>query len=397
MKMKKLTLGLLTAALTLTLTSCGTTVMNNSKIYFNQTAAVAQNLLGSSAAKKETASAANSAAALAAPGDFSVDADGNYSFTGSEGAEYYLLYFCDSEATSDEDTFLYSSSPIEADGSETYSGKCADLFDYAYGDYLVKVYAFPDLTDDTHSMSTAATANYVYSGTQSAPQLYYCWDVFSNVMGVQVGNMGDYLYQAYPKRVDVTFTNVENGSDVVTVSIEDVSPDNYGIETDALTRGATYAVTAVATSESQFVTNPTSDVTTVSDGLTLGAHNLFTEGYYFSDGFNDELMYWPMLFENFDPVAGGLVGNAKSFGTRPMTFTATPTTASGDAKYAYDVLVDCWMPMNGKLELFHDGTFEISQEGVGPFQSSRIQGAWIENEDGTVTLSYDHSTVEFIV
>ena len=103
---------------------------------------------------------------LAAPQDFRVGADGSYSFTGSEGAEYYLLYFCAPDATSDNDSFLYSSSPINEDGSGTYTGQCSDLFDYAYGEYLVKVFAFPDITSEDYSMSTAASASYTYSGEQ---------------------------------------------------------------------------------------------------------------------------------------------------------------------------------------------------------------------------------------
>ena len=48
--------------------------------------------------------------------------DGSYSFTGVDNAEYYLIYFCAPDATSDDDTFIYTSDPIEANDSNTYSG-----------------------------------------------------------------------------------------------------------------------------------------------------------------------------------------------------------------------------------------------------------------------------------
>lgn len=77
------------------------------------------------AASSSTADAGNQ---LATPTDFTVDENGSYSFTGVEDAEYYLLYFCDPTATGDDDSYIYTSGPINANSSNTYSGSCADEF-----------------------------------------------------------------------------------------------------------------------------------------------------------------------------------------------------------------------------------------------------------------------------
>lgn len=387
---------LFAVSLCLGCTACGTSVADNTGIYFDQVSTVLGNLFnsGNVANSNTSHTTASSGTQLAAPKDFTVDTSGNYSFSGSEGAEYYLLYFCAPDATSDEDSFLYSSSPIKDDGSGIYSGQCADLFDYAYGEYLVKVYAFPDLTDSSHSMSTAATSSYSFSGTQSAPEIYYYWNTFDGTMGVQVANMDTYLYESYPDKVDVIFTNTANNSDVVTITIDNVSPNNYGAVSDALTRGATYDVTAVATSESAYVTNPTSDTTTVASALLLGDCHQFTLGYYYYDGFANDIFKWPIVGENFDPETGGEIGSAIGGFGGVTVFSVSPVETSAGSAYSYELTVGAMMPLTGRLELYPDGTFKANDEGFGPFQTSVIGGTWVDNGDGTLTLNYDHSNID---
>lgn len=58
----------------------------------------------------------------------------------------------------------------------------------------------------------------------------------------------------------------------------------------------------------------------------------------------------------------------------------------------------------GTLELYNDGTFKMAigredtgEESASPMgprgiNDSTIEGLWAENGDGTVTLSYNHST-----
>ncbi len=384
--LKKLAVGLLGAALCLSCAAC-TSVAENTGIYFSSVSGVLHNLLNSGKVPEKTTPAQDggSAQALAAPTDFTVDADGNYSFTGVEGAEYYLLYFCAPEATSDQDTFIYSSNQIASTGAQTYSGRCADEFDYAFGEYLAKVYAFPDLTDSEHSMSTAATCSYTYSGSQSAPELSYYWNTFDGTMGVQVANMGVYEFQAYPDKVDVTFTNTENSADTVTVTIDGVSPANCAAVTDKLTRGATYSVTAVATSSNPLVLNPTSDAATITDSLTLGDCHVYVGSYSYSDGFANNIFNWPIVGEKFDLANGGEAGAG---------FTCTPAASvSAGSQYSYDLSAGNWMKVTGMLELHSDGTFDANETGGGPINASTIQGTWVDNGDGTATLNYDHSTI----
>lgn len=399
MKLTKRVLAVLLAVLLcLVCTACSSSVANNTEIYFSQVSTTLGNLFnsaGTGSSAPGTNTAVPSGTQLAAPQDFTVDADGNYSFSGSEGAEYYLLYFCAPDATSDEDSFLYSSSPINDDGSGTYSGKCTDLFDYAYGEYLVKVYAFPDLTDSAHTMSTAATDPYSYSGPQSAPEIYYYWNSFDGTMGIQVANIDTYLYESFPDKVDVTFTNTADRTDVVTVTIEDISSANRGTVTDALTRGTTYDVTAVATSTDAYVTNPTSDTTTVVSALLLGNSHEFTMGYSYSDGFANDFYSWPIVCKDFDPETGGPVGSTLDlFG--PTTFAAVPAEVSAGSLYSYRLEINSTGggAINGLMELYPDGTFQASDEGSGPIQTSVITGAWVDNGDGTLTLNYDHSNID---
>ena len=129
------------------LTGCGSTVAANTNDYFTNVSSILHTLQSNgsqqNAASSSTADAGNQ---LATPTDFTVDENGNYSFTGVEDAEYYLIYFCDPTATGDDDSYIYTSGPINANSSNTYSGSCADEFSYAFGSYLAKVYAFPDLT-----------------------------------------------------------------------------------------------------------------------------------------------------------------------------------------------------------------------------------------------------------
>ena len=391
---KKLLVGAIAALLCLSCTACGSSVTSNTKIYFDQVSTVMGNLF----AKQNKPNGDNNIQSgstgtpLAAPGDFQVDANGNYSFTSSEGAEYYLLYFCAPEATSDNDSFLYSSSPINENGSGTYTGQCADLFDYAYGEYLVKVFAFPDVTSDEYSMSTAASVSYTYTGVQSAPKIAYYWNTFDSTMGVQVANMDEYLYQAYPDQVDVTFTNVENSNDTVTISIEGVSVENFSAQSDKLTRNATYQVTAVATSGSAYVTNPISDTTAVAEALLLGDSHQFTDGYSYNDGFSDNNYNWPVLCESFDLNNGGSAGTAPSR-TGILDLQMTPQAATDGAAYSYTMEIAGRFQLAGTAQLYADGTFQMEETGGGPISISTIQGTWTDNGDGTVALSYDHSTV----
>lgn len=393
-KPKRIVAAVLAGLLCLTLSGCATSVAENTEIYFTQVSSILGNLFSGGGNTAKTPTAAPAGVPLDAPGGFTVDENGDYAFSGVEGAQYYLLYFCAPDATADGDTYLYASSPIEEDGSGVYAGNTSELFQYSYGEYLVKVFAFPDLTDTEHTMSTAAVDTYRYGGELRAPELYYYWNTFDQTMGVQVANMDAYLYEIYPDRVDITFTNVENSADVVELAIEPVSEGSFSAQTDALTPGATYTVTAVASSGSEFVSNAVSAVTTVSEAMTLGADHLYTDGYTYSDGF---VLLWPVVCR-LNPAEGGLAGMpVGTYG--PYQYLVTPVETTAGSAYSYALTVNVVLfgaSVEGTLELYEDGTFLMAETGGGPrgmIPPSSISGIWHDNGDGTVTMSYDHSSV----
>lgn len=398
MKPRKLLSLLLTAGvLGLLCTSCATTALDNINTYYDEVGAVMDDWFASSTSAGGSATESQSTAAkLDAPADFTLSENGDYSFTGVANADYYLVYFCAPDATGDSDPFLFSSNSIAATGTggETYSGNIDDLVQYGYGEYLVKVFAFPSLNDSAHAMSTAATATYSFSGAQDAPVVDYLWNTFDGTVDVQVSNIADYMYQVYPDTVEVTFTNTADAADTVVVTVEDLSADHYNAVSDALTPGATYDITAVAHSESAFVTNPTSDTTQVAQGVTFDGHNVISANYYYTDGIARNSFSYPQYVDRFDLTNGGVFNCGNS--SISFNFTATPTAASAGSAYTYSMTSDNrpFSIKDGTLELYTDGTFRFDQYSEMPPQGpSHIEGIWTDNGDGTANLSFDHSTL----
>ena len=398
MKPRKLLSLLLTAGvLGLLCTSCATTALDNINTYYDEVGAVMDDWFASSTSAGGSATESQSTAAkLDAPADFTLSENGDYSFTGVANADYYLVYFCAPDATGDSDPFLFSSNSIAATGTggETYSGNIDDLVQYGYGEYLVKVFAFPSLNDSAHAMSTAATATYSFSGAQDAPVVDYLWNTFDGTVDVQVSNIADYMYQAYPDSVEVTFTNTADAADAVVVTVEDLSADHYNAVSDALTPGATYDITAVAHSESAFVTNPTSDTTQVAQGVTFDGNNVISANYYYTDGIARNSFSYPQYVDRFDLTNGGVFNCGNS--SISFNFTATPTAASAGSAYTYSMTSDNrpFSIKDGTLELYTDGTFRFDQYSEMPPQGpSHIEGIWTDNGDGTANLSFDHSTL----
>ena len=376
-----------------------TSAFTNASTYFSNTGTILGILFssGNTNSTKETVS--NPTKALDAPENFSVDPNGEYSFDAVDGASYYLLYFCEPTATEDGDDFLFSSEQIPSEDSvSSYSGNLNDLIDYGYGSYLVKVFAFPELGDSEYAMSSAASTEYALSGVLEEPQIAYFWNTFDNTLDMQLDNIDNYTYQVYPDEVTVTFTNVEDASDQVIVTMEAPTPENSSASTDALTRGMTYNVTAVGTSSSEYVTNPTTDTAAVGQNVTFGEINVITDGYTYTDNIKGELAY-PRVCLEFNLENGGSIGS--SIGTYgPISFNSTPIEASADALYTYEIEIqmqvwgDMVWTLPGTLNLNSDGTFLLQEFGMkGPVPPSAISGIWMDNGDGTATLSYDPSTV----
>lgn len=392
---KKLILLLMIAAICIFTTACSTTAFSNAEIYRNEVGAVMKTWFPSGSTAEAKGDQESAKAKLATPADFTLDADGSYSFGGVENADYYLMYFCSTDATDDKDAFLFSSESIPAtgNGEETYSGNVNDLISYGYGEYLVKVFAFPSMNDNRNAMSSAATAAYSCSGVMEDPVIDYLWNTFEDTVDVQVSNIGNYMYQVYPDSVVVTFTNVEDAADTVEVTIDALSADHYSTQCADLTPGATYDVKAVGHSASAFATNAETNTVDVAQGVTFGEHNVISKNYYYTDGIARKSFSYPQVTEKLDVTTGGTLNSDNS--SVSFTFTATPIAANAGSTYSFIVAADCRFSFDdAPLELYTDGTFKLSQLGEMPPEGpSSIEGIWTDNGDGTVTLSYNHATL----
>ena len=402
---------LLAGVLCLVCCACGTSALSNAQMYFDNTETILQTMFSNGQGSSEGGGEQESQGEpLATPVDFTIDEDGNYSFTGVEGADYYLMYFCDADASAEaEDDFLFLSDSIPADqGVETYTGNCADVCTYAFGDYLVKVLAFPQLGDSTHSASEPATAEYTFSGYQSAPQLAYFWNTFDGTLEFQLTNADEYTYEAYPDQIDITLTDVDSGEQT-TIAMEEVQSESGqgatsmqslaesvpSLVVDTVARDRTYQITAVAVSSNPYVLNPTSDETEVGQQVTFGASNVLSEGFAFSDGLAHGNFSFPRVSVNFDLENGGSAGDY-DFGDYDYSFEATPTTPTDGSLYSYTLVIPFVNPgiiPEGMLELYPDGTLLLYETAAGPVEAGSMEGSWVDNGDGTATLSYNPSTL----
>ena len=385
--LKRAVAGLMAAALCLSCSACGSSAGKYAKSYLGSVGQVLSAVASKSGGPAASAapSASDGAVKLDTPTRFTVDGSGSFSFQGVDGASFYLIYFCDTAATGDGDDYLYASSPIYEDGSGSYTGQFSDLFQAAYGEYLVKVFAFPELTDASQEMSGAATASYTYTGAQSDPVIDYFWDTNGGAFEAVLTNVADYTYQAYPDAVELTFTNTGDPADVVAATLEGVSESNTALTVDGLTRGGTYRITAVSRSGSPYVTNAESAAVTVSEGVTLGDVNVLSENYTWSDGWAS----FPRLTPAFD-LNGGSAGTLSGRqGAMTAEAEAVPAAANAGCDYSYTIRIDFGgFAMDGALDLKSDGTLEFTESGAGPIAAGAITGSWVDNGDGTATLSY---------
>lgn len=394
---KRLALILLAAAACTLCSACSTTAAENLDTYYSEVGAVLRTWFSSPGRPAQPGgSPAPDTAKLSAPGSFTLSETGQYSFTGVENADYYLLYFCAPDAAEDSDPFLFSSNAIPAAGTggEVYSGSVDDLVRYGYGEYLVKVFAFPSLNDSRHTMSPAATAGFSVSGAQDAPVIDYLWNAFEGTIDVQLTNINDYTYQMYPDRVEVTFVNTADSGDTVVLTLEDLSPSHYSLTSGALTPGASYRISAANYSGSAFVTNGVSDTAPVAENVLFAGENVISANYYYTDGIARSSFSYPQYVDRLDLAAGG-VFNCMNSSIR-FSFTATPVPASAGSAYSFTMVSDNrpFAIKDGTLELYPDGTFRFDQYSEMPPQGpSHIEGIWTDNGDGTANLSFDHSTL----
>ncbi len=419
------------------LAGCGSSMKESTEQYFS---AVSSRLSGLSGSNSSSSEEKSNKTALETPGNLAVDEEGNYTFTGVENSSYYIVYMYDANGT-EGDGYIQISDNIAEDGSGTYTGNLSDSMSFGYGDYRIEVVAYPEVTDEVYRKSEAASCEYLLTGTVAEPAYAYLWDSFSGTLSVQMTSIGDYKFTAYPELLEVVLTNKDDASDVINLTLEDLTliDDKFIVSTTDVKKDATYDITASATWDELIVTNPSAE-TEVGTVTVSSKENAVSWGYGYCDTSRYSFLDYPMVAENFDLETGGSIGvwysftpyssvgysvqNAEATATWQEEyseyFTATPTDTTDEALHAYSVevadsngnavymsdfgmLTEMEGPITGTLEIYEDGTFKLALDGREMvwievkgsglnFAPCTVEGTWIENEDGTVTLNYDRST-----
>ena len=428
----------LSAALVASLTGCSTSIGSNTSIFISETTDAVSTMLssGASSSSSDSSSAEEDTSgktALDTPGDFTVDEDGTYSFSGVENASYYQVFIADANAE-DEDAYLDTTDQIEEDGSGTYTGSIAESLSYGYGDFTVRVVAYPDYSDETYKKSEASSVSFTSTGAVDEPQFAYYWDCFTGTFDIQLINVESYEYQSFPTLIEVTLTNEADSSDALTLTIENVSLDDdvYSVSTTEVTDGVTYAVTADVTWDETYVTNPSASVEVGSVAVSSTA-SAITDGYGYLNTDIYSSRDYPAVAENFDVEEGGSMGgwyqftpyqvsskgvaSHVSFSTTVTYYIATPTeevTEGSLYSYTYTTansdgsVEEAFTSVTGQtsggggttgtLEIYEDGTFSATVDYVAGVIaamttfSSEIWGTWTDNGDGTINLYYDHTS-----
>ena len=242
---KKLLLPLTAAACALLLAGCGTSVGEHANTYFSQMGNVIRTAIDSARAEKEADSSPTQtvdANALAAPANFTVDENGNYSFDGVENAQYYYVYVY-SDATGVE--AVAQSEQIPENGSASYSGSLSDFANLTYQTWNVRVVAYPDYENSDYTASPEAKCDYAVSGAveYGEPTFGYMWTVTSGELAIKIDDM-DYGQTAYPTNIKITLTNTTDTGDVVTIDVTDISSSSVTATTTEASPDTVYDITA---------------------------------------------------------------------------------------------------------------------------------------------------------
>lgn len=422
------------------LTGCGSSLGENSLQYIDAVASRLQSAAGGSSARtgKDTGTP------LDAPADFTVDNEGNYSFSGVDNADYYIVYMYDAKAEAGA-SYLQIGNNISEDGSASYSGNLKDSMAYGYGDFRIEVVAYPSVTDETYRKSEASACEMLVTGSVAEPAYAYMWDYFSDTLSVELTSIGEYQYTAYPTKVEVVLTNEADPSDTVTMTLEDLTliNDQYILSTSDVTMDAVYDMEAHAVWDADIVSNASAD-TEIGSVETSSCRNAIFWGYGYCNTANYNFMDYPLVVDSFDLTKGGSIGkwysyspySASGYGLqnaeytatwqedKSVYFTATPTEAEEGAAYTYRVdvagenggaiyredfgsLGEMEGTITGTLNIYEDGTFKVQLDpreiiyievkgSALLFTGSEAEGAWTDNGDGTITMNYDLSTVTML-
>lgn len=434
-------LALLLAAC-LGLTACSTTLGENASIYFSEVGERLTILSSGNTADDSDSDAESSEetsdeeedenkTALASPEDFTISEDGTYSFSAVENADYYVVYLYDT-ALGDDASYSYMSDNIAEDGSDTYTGSIIESASPAYGVYRVEVVAYPSVTSSEYKKSEASTGDLTVSGEVAEPELEYLWDCFAETVTIQISNSSDYSSTATYTDMTITLVDEDDSSNSVSAEATDGADE---IVVEDVSADSTYTISVAAEWDSTIVTNPSFDED-LGSVTTYSEKNVATDAYSYCNSDVYSYLDYPMTAESFDPENGGNAGiwykeasadammmmmGGGSSEPSYIYFTATPTDTTDGSLYTYDVSIAeesgtlsisvDWFsdteaePLTGTLEIYDDGTFNMSidlkylgehaESGMTAYVvASNIDGKWTENDDGTLTLAYDHSSVE---
>ena len=435
---KKLLLPLTAAACALLLAGCGTSVGEHANTYFSQMGNVIRTAIDSARAEKEADSSPTQtvdANALAAPANFTVDENGNYSFDGVENAQYYYVYVY-SDATGVE--AVAQSEQIPENGSASYSGSLSDFANLTYQTWNVRVVAYPDYENSDYTASPEAKCDYAVSGAveYGEPTFGYMWTVTSGELAIKIDDM-DYGQTAYPTNIKITLTNTTDTGDVVTIDVTDISSSSVTATPPEASPDTVSDLTADFTWDENYVTNPSFSIQG-GQAETDSTENLISGEFYYPSSIFKAFNF-PHVQEDFDPVAGGLAGMWYNDGSesgggwgppgmvqepeeeetdKSVYFEATPKQAENGALYSYNIMATSpggaitaspkLSPGSGStdrifgtMDIFDDGTFRMEIEyqyistdrmnsAVYYVPGVECTGVYFENADGTLTLSYDH-------
>ncbi|MGI6107448.1 MAG: hypothetical protein ACOX8B_05890 [Lachnospiraceae bacterium] len=411
-KMKPVVFCVIAAAALIVGAAAGkTTVRSNTAEFFSQV----------SSRLNENSGSSDSRTALDSPANFTVDNDGNYSFDTVDNADYYVVYVYN------EGESIYGWSTGSLTGEGTITGSIADL-GYPFGTYDVAVVAYPSYEEENLKQSSADNkVQIVKSGEVVEPEFSWYWDCFSQTLSVVWNNSSDYASTSYPLTMDITAGDLSS-----TVEM-DSGTSMYAVE--GAEGDQTYDLSLTVNFDSGHVTNSTFDVDLGSAECDADM-NTASEDYEYSHVYS--YADYPYAAYGFDPEEGGSIGewrytekNNGMFGfpgaqqqtedTGPVTkylqYTAEPTdTEEGDLyTFTYTAAFDDGSAITttrdneeiteftGTVHFCEDGTFKVETPeinlGIDPMNkqysymnASSIEGAWHENDDGTIDMSYDLST-----
>lgn len=387
--MKKKNLAITSLMMCLTLSGCGTTLGENTGIFFSEMKAVMDVWFSSSSSSSATKTE-DTRAKLDSVTDFTVKEDGTYTFTGTDSAAYYVITVCASDATEDDDTYLYSSSRIDEDGSGTYTGNVLEMFTINYGEYLVKCFAYPEIGDEENAKSAAEVATLTVTGDLEDPQVEYFWNIFDGTLTLQIANMTTYDETCVPDSVDFTIT-AEDGT-TTDVTLDEVADANNSIAVSDLSEGS-YSITAVAHTSNEYANSTDSNEVNVAKEAEFGKDNVKSDGYTYTNTGLGHGYSWPIGTKTFDPTKESSLGTYS--GADFVTTPADSTLGTKDnSVYSFTFICAVGFGESGWMSLYDDGTCAAYNDTSGPVSASSVSGTWYENEDGTITINWDMNSVE---